>query len=110
MAPSSHMMSDEDLEVVNHFVQKPVDFMGGHHNALSAAQVSQTPFGDYAPKSGQIQGILKSLHDAFVESLKKANSDETEAVKSHDELMATKKREFETLTLSLEKHTGDNAE
>jgi len=111
MSASAHTMSDEDFQVVNHFVTSPTDFLNGHSSTvLSAAQMAQNPFGDYAPKSGQIQGILKSMHDAFTDSLAKAIADEEEAVKSHTELMATKKQEFKTLTASLEKHTGDNAE
>jgi C-terminal processing protease CtpA/Prc len=60
---------------------------------MSAAQVGQNPFGDYAPQSTQIQGILKGMYDAFTADLEKDNAEEAEAQKSFEELMGTKMQE-----------------
>jgi hypothetical protein len=77
---------------------------------LSAAQVAQNPFGDYAPQSTQIQGILKGMYDAFTADLEKANAAEAESQKSYEELMAVKKQEQKTLEMTLQKQEGDEAE
>eukprot|EP00929_Paragymnodinium_shiwhaense_P111685 TRINITY_DN79_c0_g2_i1.p1 TRINITY_DN79_c0_g2~~TRINITY_DN79_c0_g2_i1.p1 ORF type:complete len:497 (-),score=211.34 TRINITY_DN79_c0_g2_i1:155-1645(-) len=77
---------------------------------MSAAQIASNPFGDYAPQSTQIQGILKGMYDTFVADLEKANSEEAEAQKSFEALMATKMAEHATLTATLQKHEVDQAE
>merc|ERR1719453_2142109 len=69
---------------------------------------SRNPFGDYAPASTQIQGILKGMYDAFAESLEKANAEEADAQKAYEELMATKKEELATLEAALAKEMGDD--
>merc|ERR1719468_51948 len=100
----------EDLEVVKHFVEKPSDFLGSRSGSMSAAQIANNPFGDYAPKSTQIQGILKGMYDAFTADLEKANVEEAEKQEGFDELMKTKKTELETLQETLDKNTEDEAE
>jgi len=90
------------------FVAKPDDFIG--HRAISAAQIGgPNPFGDYAPQSSQIQGILKSMHDAFTADLAKDTAEEAASKKSFDALMATKKDERETLEATLQKQETDQA-
>jgi len=88
----SHAVAESDLKVVQHFVERPEDFLGTRSNFLSASQIANNPFGDYAPQSTQIQGILKGMYDAFTADLEKDNADEASAQKSFQELMATKKR------------------
>merc|ERR1719454_743366 len=94
--------------MVRSFFEQPSRF-AGRRPALSASQLSNNPFGDYAPQSTQIQGVLKGLYDAFTSSLEKANVAESEAVKSHEELMATKKAEQTTLADTLERQELDKA-
>jgi len=103
-------VSDKDLKVVQRFVDQPERFVGGRAVGLSAAQIANNPFGDYAPQSTQIQGILKGMYDAFTSSLEKSNAKEAEKQKAFEELMATKKQELATLQATLEKQTADNAE
>merc|ERR1719313_2457175 len=74
------------------------------------AQIGQNPFGDYAPQSTQIQGILKGMYDGFTSDLEKDNAEEADKQKSFEELMATKKMELATLQATLEKQTLDEAE
>merc|ERR1719271_2274299 len=94
---------------MNEFVAKPDTFVGGHRNAMSAAQIAQNPFGDYAPQSTQIQGILKGMYDAFTADLEKDNAEEAESQKSFEELMATKAQELATLEATLQKQETDFA-
>merc|ERR1719230_71588 len=100
-------ISSTDLDLVKSFVAKPVEFF--HSNAMVAAQVGQNPFGDYAPQSTQIQGILQGMYDAFTADLEKDNANEAEAEKSFQELMATKKQERETLEATLQRQETDSA-
>merc|ERR1719464_1081888 len=85
------MMSSNDLELVKRFIQHPENFMG-HSGMLNAMQIANNPFGDYAPQSTQIQGILKGMYDAFTASLEKANAEEADQQKAFEALMATKKK------------------
>merc|ERR1719440_2610691 len=101
-------MKQQEIEVVQHFVEKPQDFMKS--KALGAVQVGQNPFGDYAPQSTQIQGILKSMYDSFTADLEKDNAEEADKQKAFEELMATKKKELKTLEGSLEDETKDAAD
>jgi len=94
--------SDTEIEAVQKFAEKPEDFIGGRTEGFSAAQVANNPFGDYAPQSTQIQGILKGMYDGFASDLEKDNADEAAKQKSHEELMATKKSELATLETTLE--------
>jgi len=109
-ASASEMISDSELAIVKRFVESPEEFVGRHSDGLSAAQISANPFGDYAPQSSQIQGILKGMYDAMTSDLEKDNVDEADKQKSYEEIMATKKQELETLEKTLEKQTSDEAE
>jgi len=100
------VVTDENLEIVKRFVQHPQSYA---KVALSAAQTGQNPFGDYAPQSSQIQGILKGMYDAFTTDLEKDNVNEANAQKSFEELMATKMQELKTLQATLEKQESDMA-
>merc|ERR1719301_107296 len=72
-------------------------------------QTGNNPFGDYAPQSTQIQGILKGMYDAFTADLEKDNAAEAESQKSFEALMATKKQELETLQATLQAQESDHA-
>jgi len=108
-------LPEAELEVVQQFVEAPAAFLTQRRQVkkpaapFGALQVENNPFGDYAPQSTQIQGILKGLYDSFAGSLEKANGNEAEEQKAHEELMATKAAELATLEATLEKHTLDKA-
>jgi hypothetical protein len=102
-------ISGSDMQMVKRFIQHPENFMG-HSGTVNAMQIANNPFGDYAPQSTQIQGILKGMYDAFTASLEKANAEEADQQKAFEALMATKKKELETLQLTLEKEELDEAE
>merc|ERR1719424_2263491 len=105
----SKSMSDSDIQAMNRFVSHPDAFTGAHASGMSAAQMGQNPFGDYAPQSTQIQGILKGMYDAFTSDLEKDNAEEAEAQKSFEEIMATKRQELATLEATLQKQETDKA-
>jgi hypothetical protein len=102
-------LSDSDVDIVKKFIENPEKFVGGRAGVMSAAQIAANPFGDYAPQSTQIQGILKGMYDAFTADIEKDNAEEAEAQKSFEELMATKKQEQETLETTLQKQEHDSS-
>jgi hypothetical protein len=100
-------LSDKDVDLLKNFLSAPEKYAG---HATSMAQVGATnPFGDYAPQSTQIQGILKGMYDAFTSDIEKNNAEEADAQKAFEELMATKKQEQETLEITLKKQESDSA-
>jgi len=106
---ASKGLSDKDMAAIRHFVQSPTDFAPGRGGSLSAAQLGNNPFGEYAPQSTQIQGILKGMYDTFTGDLEKANAEEADSQKAFEELMATKQKELETLQATLEQQKADDA-
>merc|ERR1719181_587850 len=57
---------------------------------------------DYAPASGEITGILKTMGDEMKADLADAVAKEEEAVAAYEELMAAKKKEVNALTKMIE--------
>merc|ERR1740115_700943 len=60
---------------------------------------------NYAPKSGEIVGILKTLHDEMTKDFADATADETAAIASFESLVASKKNEILALTKAVESKT-----
>jgi len=96
------LMTPEDLDAAKNFVKDPTGFFSQKSASFSGAQISQNPFGDYAPASTVIQGTLKNMYDTFTSQLESANADEAGKQKSYEELMATKSQELATLKSTLE--------
>merc|ERR1719464_1804241 len=98
------------MNMICNFVQHPEELKAtARKNGMSAVQLRNNPFGDYAPKSTQIQGILKGMYDAFTADLEKDNAEEAEKQKAFEEFMKTKKAELTTLKFTLEKHVDQKA-
>jgi len=57
---------------------------------------------DYAPQSGEITGILKTMQDEMAADLKAATDEENAAIAAYDGLMAAKKKEVQSLTNMIE--------
>lgn len=104
----SQSVTDADMEAVRRFVEKPQAVVS--RSSMSAAQVGQNPFGDYAPQSGQIQGILKSMYDSLATEIESSNADESNKQKAYEELMDTKADELNTLKDNLEKNTESHSD
>jgi len=60
---------------------------------------------NYAPQSGQIVGILKTLKDEMEKDLSDATSEENSSIASFDGLVASKKKEIVALTAAIESKT-----
>lgn len=103
---TASVISNENLEVVKRFVENPSLFA---KQGVSAAQTGQNPFGDYAPQSTQIQGILKGMYDTFTSDLEKANAEEGDQEKNFQDLHGTKMQELATLEETLAKQEADKA-
>jgi len=60
----------------------------------------------YAPQSGEIVGILKTMKDEMEKDFADASSEESSAIADFDSLIASKKKEIEALTKAIESKTG----
>merc|ERR1719378_1420975 len=94
-------LTDDNRKVVEAFVSDPAQFAGEHPKFSGLQQ--KGPFGDYAPASGAIQGILKGMYDAFTSDLESKNADQAMKQKQYEELSATKAAELATLQATLAK-------
>merc|ERR1719498_2108656 len=61
---------------------------------------------NYAPKSGEIVGILKTMKDEMEKDFSDASNDESSAIASFDSLVASKKKEIDALTKAVESKTA----
>merc|ERR1719215_1492837 len=59
----------------------------------------------YAPKGGEIVGILKTMLDEMTKDYKDATEEENAAIASSESLIASKKKEIEALTKAVESKT-----
>jgi len=66
------------------------------------AFLSNSQGSDYAPQSGEINGILKQLEDELNKGLSEATGSETASKASYDELMAAKTKEVAACSASIE--------
>jgi len=64
----------------------------------------------YAPQSGAITGILKQMQDTMSASLADATGTEEESLKNYDGLVASKTKEIDALTASIESKTSQIGE
>merc|ERR1719238_1329535 len=98
-------VSEDDRKMVEAFVSDPSKFYGTHAKFSGIQQ--KGPFGDYAPASGAIQGILKGMYDSFTSDLESKNADQAMKQKQYEELSATKSAELATLqsTIAIKKRT-----
>merc|ERR1719158_2197566 len=58
--------------------------------------------GSYAPASGQIVGILKTMHDEMTADAAEEKAAEEAAIKAYDALIAAKTKEVNALTKAIE--------
>jgi len=65
---------------------------------------------DYTPQSGEVLGILKQMGESMAAALSDATSAEEEAISSHKDLMAAKKKEIGALTATIERKMGQIGE
>jgi len=102
-------VNNKDMDLISKFVEHPEDFMG-QRVGLGFGQLANNPFGDYAPQSTAIQGILKGMYDTFTMDIEKDNAEESDSQKSHEALIATKQAELKTLQDSLDTQELEEAQ
>merc|ERR1719207_11306 len=64
--------------------------------------LSGTQGEEYAPASGEIVGILKTMHDEMTADFAEEKAAEEAAIKAYDELMAAKTKEVNACTKAIE--------
>jgi chromosome segregation ATPase len=79
-------------------------------DTLMAFLQGQNPYGDYAPASGQIVGILKNMKDEMDKSLGGIVATEEAAAKGFTELKAAKTSEIQAATKAIESKTTRSGE
>jgi chromosome segregation ATPase len=84
-----------------------MDMSGVDREMLTSFMESKT---GYAPASGEIVGILKTMNDEMTADLKDATDSENAAIASFDELVAAKAKEIDALTASIESKTARSGE
>merc|ERR1712216_931510 len=60
---------------------------------------------NYAPKSGEILGILKEMKDEMEKDFEEATAVENKAIADYESLVAAKKKEIDALTKAIESKT-----
>lgn len=88
---SSDLVSDHDRELISQFLKDPSAQVHG------ASFLQHNPFGDYAPASTQVVGIMKNMLDTFTADLESATEEEKQQLKAFEQLMKTKADELDTL-------------
>jgi len=103
-------ISQDKLDLVRKFIDHPDDFLHPKSDAMAALQIAgPNPFGDYAPASTQIQGVLKGMYDGFMAELERDNVEEAQQQKAFEILMNTKAQEHKTLSATHDRQESDHA-
>jgi len=87
--------------VLRNFLSNSKDVMDTDRQEVMAF-LSAKDGDEYAPQSGEISGILQTIHDEMTKDQKDTVATEEAAVKSFDELIAAKKKETAILSKSIE--------
>jgi len=91
-----HEFSEESRKLVEDFVANPTKFDGRKRPKFSGIQ-QKGNFGDYAPGSGAIQGILKGMYDQFTMDLERKNVEEAQWQKQYEDIYLLKGDEAKAL-------------
>jgi len=93
-------LSQDSRTMVDEFLADPAKFYSKKTKRFSGIQ-QKNPFGDYAPGSGAIQGILKGMYDQFTMDLERANVEEAQWQKQYEDLYVLKGDEAKTLATTI---------
>merc|ERR1719316_2251508 len=97
----SGFLQTRAASVVRHLVQHAQSMDEEDRNTLNAfLQGSQSA--DYAPSSGQITGILKTMGDEMSSAFAESTAAEKAAIKAFEELVSAKTKEINALTAAIE--------
>jgi len=98
---SGGFLQTRAANVLLHLVGQKLDVDEEDRQMLKAF-LQGTQSTEYAPSSGQITGILKTMGDEMSKSLAEATAAENAAIQAFDELTAAKTKEINALTAALE--------
>jgi len=87
--------------IVRKFAMEKADMPDGTREELLSF-LSGTQGTGYAPASGEITGILKTMEEEMQKDLDDATTEETAAIENFKALMAAKNKEVETLSKQIE--------
>lgn len=96
----SQRLSEDDMDTLQNFVHNPSAFSGqASRKGISALETgsSLNPFGEYAPQSTRIFGVLQSLLDGMKASLVDLRATEEKRIDAYGKYMIMKKDEEERL-------------
>lgn len=99
------MGSGDALGAIKHALQSSDKITEADRKNVLAFIATQTG-GKYAPASGQIVGILKSINDDMLKSMEEMSTTESEAVKGFADLKDSKSKEIQYTKESIEKKTA----
>jgi hypothetical protein len=95
-------LQTSEAVLVKRFAMEGADLPDGTREELLSF-LSGTQNQGYAPQSGEIVGILKTMDDEMTKGLNEATATETAAIQNYEELMSAKKKEFASLQAQIEK-------
>merc|ERR1719424_1888599 len=98
---SGGFLQTRAANVLLHLVGQKLDVDEEDRQMLKAF-LQGTQSTEYAPSSGQITGILKTMGDEMSKSLAEATAAENAAIQAFDELVAAKTKEINALTAAVE--------
>jgi len=98
---SGGFLQTRSASVLKAFLSSSKDVMDTDRQELLAF-LSAKEGDEYAPQSGEITGILKTIKDEMFAEEQETMATEAAAVKSYEELMAAKKKEVAALSKAIE--------
>merc|ERR1719343_1047174 len=94
-------LQTEAAKTVQNLALNSKRILGEDRNELMAF-LSGSDSSEYAPSSGEVTGILKTMGDEMAAGLKDSTAAEEAAIKTYDELMAAKTKEVAALSAAIE--------
>merc|ERR1719442_285084 len=94
-------LQTDAANLIRKFAMEKADVSDSARQELLAF-LSGTQEEGYVPQSGEIIGILKTMHDEMSANLKSATDDENSAIQAYEGLMSAKTKEVNTLTSQIE--------
>eukprot|EP00446_Apocalathium_sp_SHHI-4_P002224 CAMPEP_0177173100 /NCGR_PEP_ID=MMETSP0367-20130122/11482_1 /TAXON_ID=447022 ORGANISM="Scrippsiella hangoei-like, Strain SHHI-4" /NCGR_SAMPLE_ID=MMETSP0367 /ASSEMBLY_ACC=CAM_ASM_000362 /LENGTH=694 /DNA_ID=CAMNT_0018619403 /DNA_START=66 /DNA_END=2146 /DNA_ORIENTATION=+ len=98
---SGGFLQTRSASVLKAFLSSSKDVMDTDRQELLAF-LSAKEGDEYAPQSGEITGILKTIKDEMFAEEQETEATEAAAVKSYEEVMAAKKKEVAALSKAIE--------
>jgi len=95
-------LQTDTAQTLKAIISRKTDMLMDDDRQDLMAFLSNSQGTEYAPQSGQIVGILKTMGDEMASGLAEATKAEEAAIASYEKLMAAKKKEVNALTKEIE--------